>query len=320
MWAFQLLGVTLGTLTPEVSLETIVPSPSVRNPLVCLAIMSKWNNHAGRDALRSTWLSNLDPKVMQYRFFVERPRLERNGLTPDATGAKGDFVALDTVRGRRDAKAWFNNTEQVLEMFTWILEHVAPSYIGRVDMDGYLCYEHMISVLQQSPRRLFFWGKYWCPHPAHPSWRLYRRADENFMVLSADLANITVAGFKDRRFRAHFGNGPVTFAVRFGPVTTEVHNIDGLSVLDDPFRIAHRFNLRGMPWPPWDGGNAMVPPTAWNPCARGLVWTHPLKKRNAIIAAGICGRHPAQCEQVGSRPRLPQLGRMCAYDFDGRVP
>lgn len=318
-------------------------SPQQPAPLAFLAMMSRWRDFELRDALRATWLHNLDAAHAQYRFFVEEARLLAHNMTLDSRGSVADYVALRSPRGTR--RAWFNNTEQVLEMLQWALTHVAPAYIARVDTDGYLCTPSFLRVLRGSPRGLFFWGKYWCPAADERDvrrWRMLRRADENFMVLSAELARLTLAGFRAGRFRRFFGGegGLHTFAMRFGPVTTEVGHVRGLQVLDDPFRLAHRFNTRGTPgWPPWRGGTGaggqLAPPPGWDPCALGYVWVHPIKSAHALLSLGRPGPDLHGVPTGAARPDAPAvapaaaaatpplgtpaLGPPCGYGFDAKM-
>jgi hypothetical protein len=80
-------------------------------PLVCIAILSKWQSaEKYRETLMRTWLSDLDPAIVQYRFFVEEGRLLRHNYTLGPDRSTGHFVGL---RADRSQGPWFNNTEQV---------------------------------------------------------------------------------------------------------------------------------------------------------------------------------------------------------------
>jgi len=286
-----------------------------------------------------------NPAEVQYRFFVERRLLLRNNVTLGPDGSDGEYVGLMVTRVKA---SWFNNTEQVLEMLEWTLTNLRPAYIARLDMDGMLCSRALVSVLSESPRSLFFWGKYWCPDPAKDNgtdWTMRRRADENFMVFSSDLAQLTVAGFRSGRFNFFRGARAFTFATRFGPVTTEVGGINGISVLDDPFRVLLAYNSRAMDrWPPWlptANGQRMVrspaesllgtlPAGGWDPCAAGFVWVHPIKSAQLMLeldaarrwgaAAGASSpAWPARVRLVARGAVAPKIAPLpCTYPFDGR--
>ncbi|KAJ1628777.1 hypothetical protein T492DRAFT_1015582 [Pavlovales sp. CCMP2436] len=292
-------------------------------PLVALAILSRWRDDGFRQALRRSWLGDLNPKAnpaeVQYRFFVERRLLLRNNVTLGPDGSDGEYVGLMVTRVKA---SWFNNTEQVLEMLEWTLTNLRPAYIARLDMDGMLCSRALVSVLSESPRSLFFWGKYWCPDPAKDNgtdWTMRRRADENFMVFSSDLAQLTVAGFRSGRFNFFRGARAFTFATRFGPVTTEVGGINGISVLDDPFRVLLAYNSRAMDrWPPW------------LPTANGQRMVHPIKSAQLMLeldaarrwgaAAGASSpAWPARVRLVARGAVAPKIAPLpCTYPFDGR--
>lgn len=138
-------------------------------------------------------------------------------------------------------------------------------------------------------------------------------------------------------------------APRCGRTVPQMGGVNGLNILDDPFRLAHAFNSRTPhSWPPWAVGPTPMhmrrlptdtllqayPLRGWDLCAAGLVWLHPVKSARALLeldaarrkgggaAAAVAGGIPALAIGVdgsaaGGGSRRPVItSQPCGYAFD----
>jgi hypothetical protein len=170
------------------------PAPGeAREPRVALfiAIGSAPANADLRGAARRGWLRWLpDDGSVEYRFFSDA-RPAAAGAPPGADvwdaleaegGAERDLVLqpLATGYGSNSENAY---GQRALYQLAWARRRYGGGleFFLRVDDDSFLCLHRLLYELKTAPRAQFFWGRFWCREGRN-------RADENFMLFSADVA------------------------------------------------------------------------------------------------------------------------------------
>ena len=117
--------------------------------------------------------------VLVIAFGVWRGR--RNGMTKEILPLT-EWLAI-VIGGAVGYKSFAART---LFQLTWAKRHAGGyDFVARVDDDAYMCVRRVVLDLAYLPTRRFFWAKYHCREGKV-------LPDENFMVLSRDLASFVV--------------------------------------------------------------------------------------------------------------------------------
>lgn len=208
--------------------------PSDNHLHLFIAIGSAPQNANLRRAARETWLTWLpDDGSVSYRFFTDAPPPTRTAHAAQAplwrslaleSARHGDIIQqpLPTGYGDNEHNAY---GRRALYQTRWaVQENNALTHFLRVDDDSFLCLHRLLYELKSSPREQFFWGRFWCK-------RGRNRADENFMLFSADVVRLLA----DRSITGHLlpFDEHVTFGWNFGYWSW----ILNLTIFDDQLRI-----------------------------------------------------------------------------------
>lgn len=215
-----------------------IPSAKDRITLF-IAIGSAPSNVVLRHAARLSWLQWV-PKdgSVKYRFFSDlRPRVPES-QTLNSENSYGDEVwdnlekevastqditlqPLDSGYGRPDDNSF---GKRALFQIRWANYYFDYDYYLRVDDDSFLCLHKLLYEIKSSPREQYMWGRFWCREGRN-------RADENFLLLSRDVANFVV----DDRYMGKIipFDDKVTFGWNFGYLSW----ILNLTIFDDQSRL-----------------------------------------------------------------------------------
>ena len=138
-------------------------------------------------------------------------------------------------------------------------------YFLRVDEDGFLCIDSLLSTLPSKPPKHFLRGRFHCD-------ATMARMDENFMLFSRDAVQYFLSGWNDGSVPFH---GETTLALNVGSQLSSLHAEHGWTFQSEPHRIR------------WD-----EPIRKTDGCSTHI-WFHHL----APVAAGRChGSHPELSE------------------------
>lgn len=171
----------------------IRPRERTIQPKLFIAVGSAPRNAALRRAARETWLSWLDDSV-DYRFFSDQPPAAREReMDPRAKPVwdqleeearlTDDLVLQPLATGYGDKE---HNAYGARALFQakWAVDHLdGLEYFLRVDDDSFLCLHKLLYEIKSAPKGQFLWGRFWCREGRN-------RADENFLLMSADVARL----------------------------------------------------------------------------------------------------------------------------------
>ncbi|KAI0563221.1 Glycosyltransferase family GT23 [Gracilaria domingensis] len=207
--------------------------------LLFIAIGSAPQNVRLRSAARETWLRRLpNDGSVRYRFFSDAPPFYRGGGARGGdefeTGAEWSElvrearvqhdVLLQPLPGGHGDNEHNVYASRALYQIHWTLRHFPNvKYFLRVDDDSFLCVDKLLYELSNVPKQQFFWGKFWCREGRN-------RADENFMLFSADVIQLLSSEHVGKLipFDEH-----VTLGWNFGYWSW----IFNMSIFDDQLRI-----------------------------------------------------------------------------------
>ena len=176
-----------------------------------VAISSKFEYFHRRDMLRSSWLQWVSVikgalegrNVISYRFFTDYPLNEEEWAQFKNESSVNQDIVLHPANLRRGHYLPAYLHRGIFHM-GWALEHFELDYYLRIDDDGFLCLHKLYHELSHGlyPTERFFMGKYHCVVDRG-------RADENFMLLSQDIAHMIID------HQAILRTVPATFAQNF---------------------------------------------------------------------------------------------------------
>lgn len=162
-------------------------------PRLFIAIGSAPPNNHLRQAIRDTWLKWLPSDgSVAYRFFTDAP--------PSSPSKNSHPVSVwRTIRMENSnfqdlvlqpLPSGYGNNEnnqygrRALFQARWFVKNQDNGHFFlRVDDDAFLCLHRLIYEIKTLPLRQFFWGRFWCRQGRN-------RADENFMLFSADVIRL----------------------------------------------------------------------------------------------------------------------------------
>lgn len=158
-----------------------------------IAIGSAPRNAHLRQAARDTWLSWLpSDRSVSYRFFSDAPPSTRTSYSSNSSlwrelafegSTHGDIVQQPLPSGYGDKEHNAYGLRALFQAQWAIMKYARLDYFLRVDDDSFLCLHRLIYELKSTPREQFFWGRFWCNQGRN-------RADENFMLFSADIVRL----------------------------------------------------------------------------------------------------------------------------------
>ena len=165
-----------------------------------IVILTSPNGVDRRNAIRETWLSNVETLdsaiVTKFIIGVKELPLEHIKSLEDENNLYQDILFLQELKD-----AYKELPSKVLQTFKWIDQNVNSSYILKVDDDSFVRLDHIISELKSThSARRFYWGffrgdahvKFSGPW-SEKSWHLCDRylpyAQGGGYILSGDLVN-----------------------------------------------------------------------------------------------------------------------------------
>lgn len=172
---------------------TITPT-TTRTPLTTqtlfIAIGSAPQNRHLRDTARDTWLTWLPTDgSVAYRFFTDSPPSLRSATNASMwRSLRNEVSAHDDVVLQPLPSGYGTNSEneygqRALYQLHWAVHNLQSRYFLRIDDDSFLCLHRLLYELRTAPVEQFFWGRFWCREGRN-------RADENFMLFSADVVDL----------------------------------------------------------------------------------------------------------------------------------
>jgi len=166
-----------------------------------VAVISGSNKAVRRAAVRETWLSPLwRDESVDYVFYVDDDPELRASLEAEVEQHGDVEVVMRGERTRRDA---FAAARFVLEALAHarevhrVVERYA--YVAVLDDDGFLATGRVISELGSRPATKFYWAKWWCYGSVRETPPAGCRPDQNFQVMSTDVAAFIGAAFGSGR-------------------------------------------------------------------------------------------------------------------------
>mmetsp|Transcript_1422 Transcript_1422/g.4238 ORF Transcript_1422/g.4238 Transcript_1422/m.4238 type:complete len:350 (+) Transcript_1422:45-1094(+) len=194
---------------------------------VFIAIGSKPSNSELREGARRSWLRWQKEGEVEYKFFSDDPGAPGADLSDDHAKKllseytkMGDLVLMPLGSGY-GTKEDNRFLARALYQFQYARDNYDFGYFLRIDDDSFLCLHRLVFEVESYPITQFFMGRYWCKSGRH-------RADENFMLFSADVADFFSPPSKLLPL-----DPKVTFAWNFGLLS---HMLN-LSTFDDQTRI-----------------------------------------------------------------------------------
>ena len=132
----------------------LAPSRDLQAKLVILIIAAPGNIHE-RDAIRNTWLQNVDGKTVLFRFVIgtasldaqSKDKIHREGLVHK------DILTLEGI-----ADSYQQLTLKILEAFKWLDTNVDFKYVLKVDDDSYVRVSNIVAELEHKPKERLYWG------------------------------------------------------------------------------------------------------------------------------------------------------------------
>eukprot|EP01087_Luapelamoeba_hula_P012707 TRINITY_DN356_c0_g1_i1.p1 TRINITY_DN356_c0_g1~~TRINITY_DN356_c0_g1_i1.p1 ORF type:complete len:349 (-),score=63.22 TRINITY_DN356_c0_g1_i1:67-1113(-) len=194
-------------------------SPPVKqHTKLFISISSRTEQPERRQMLRDSWLRWASPNYLDevvgpptppelrtgngevvYKFFVDKPinDSEWNVINKEMA-VYDDLVFMpSTIPRGHDLELY---ARRGLFHLSWTIARFDFEFYLRVDDDSFLCLDKLLYELDFTPRNTFFWGKWWCNNSR-------ARADENFMLMTQDVAQVAASGV----LRVY----PHTFAMNF---------------------------------------------------------------------------------------------------------
>lgn len=174
-------------------------SPSLHTFLFIMVLTAP-NGTDRRDAMRKTWLSNLEsldsPVIVKFIIGIRELSQETMKNLEEENSLYNDILFLPELKD-----AYKELPSKVLQTFEWIDQHVNSSYILKVDDDSFVRLDVLISELKSTHSiKRFYWGffrgdahvKFSGPW-AEKNWHLCDRylpyAQGGGYILSSDLIN-----------------------------------------------------------------------------------------------------------------------------------
>lgn len=158
-----------------------------------IAIGSAPQNSHLRQAARETWLTWLPSDgVVLYRFFTDAPPPTRTAYSARAeiwrnlaeeNSRHNDIVQQPLPTGYGDNEHNAYGRRALFQAHWATQEYEEITHFLRIDDDSFLCLHRLVYELKSAPREQFFWGRFWCRQGRN-------RADENFMLFSADIVRL----------------------------------------------------------------------------------------------------------------------------------
>lgn len=158
-----------------------------------IAIGSAPRNAHLRQAARETWLSWMPSDgSVSYRFFSDAPPSTRTAYSSNGSlwrelalegSTRGDIVQQPLPGGYGDNEDNAYGLRALFQARWAVTKFGGLKYFLRVDDDSFLCLHRLIYELKSTPAEQFFWGRFWCNQGRN-------RADENFMLFSADIVRL----------------------------------------------------------------------------------------------------------------------------------
>eukprot|EP00188_Purpureofilum_apyrenoidigerum_P004055 Plantae.Rhodophyta-Purpureofilum_apyrenoidigerum.ctg4426.p1 GENE.Plantae.Rhodophyta-Purpureofilum_apyrenoidigerum.ctg4426~~Plantae.Rhodophyta-Purpureofilum_apyrenoidigerum.ctg4426.p1 ORF type:complete len:354 (+),score=60.92 Plantae.Rhodophyta-Purpureofilum_apyrenoidigerum.ctg4426:86-1147(+) len=197
---------------------------------IFIAIGSKPSNFELRDGARKSWLRWRREGEVEYKFFSDDPDSSGSSAAELSNELIGNLLferseirdlvlmPLESGYGTKEDNMFL---ARALYQFQYAQDNYNFRYFLRIDDDSFLCLHRLVFEADSYPKKQFFMGRYWCKSGRH-------RADENFMMFSAD-----VAEFFSPPSSLLPLDPKVTFAWNFG-LLSQVLN---LTIFDDQTRI-----------------------------------------------------------------------------------
>ena len=233
-------------------------------------------NFARRAALRRTWLRWLGEAAdTEYVFFTEIPQ-------PGSRGYNASLAPLLRAEAEEHGDMFFqegpagygkeNGRRELLHLQHFLSRRRFRFYL-RVDDDGFLCVRQLLEELRWHHKPPLLHGRYHC-HDAKA------RMDENYLLMSHDVASVVTAGFAT-------GQLPfapkLTFALSLGFLVPVLQSAMGLNVFDDGDRFVWPYpgeRAREMGKKLWYGEHPKKP----GPFCDKFIWSHWVKAPEDIDA------------------------------------
>lgn len=228
-----------------------------------------------RAALRRTWLQwALERPDVMHLFFTENITKESKRYDEnDARRIQQEYEQVGDMVFQEGASGYGKeNGRRELFHIQYMLDRYKFKYYLRVDDDGFLCLRQLLEDIRLFPNSILH-GKYHCHDKK-------ARMDENYLLMSRDLAAVLAEGFSTNQLPFA---PKLTFALSLGNLVPMLQ-ANNVHIFDDQTRFCWPYGkdsvkLENTPCHrAWRGKHAKRP----GQFCDGFIWSHWVKRPNSF--------------------------------------
>eukprot|EP00039_Didymoeca_costata_P011350 m.158909 g.158909 ORF g.158909 m.158909 type:complete len:405 (+) comp15143_c0_seq2:152-1366(+) len=272
--------------------------------VVCIGVAPL--NFARREALRNSWLQWIDEADdAMYLFVTEKPG-------NDSAAGKHFHGHIDMLLDEEQKKyqdmifqtgpSGYNTFNGMREL--WHIKHFSShfkyKYYLRVDDDGFLCVRQLLEELRWYMPKMgsLLHGRYHCSEKK-------ARMDENYLLMSRDVANLVARGFESGMLPF---NPKLTFALNLGNIVPLLQKEIQLRVFDDRERFCWPYKSEGQEAQPcrdaWMGKLATLRNPDLSPqfCDQ-FMWSHWVKEPQDFVDIYKLQINSSETDTMQAKPK-----------------